>query len=87
VPLPELCETELNYILQQITEESLFGKHDICLVDGEEIISIIQNSGMNITTMGRGIDAERSFFLAAGAAAKAAELLLQGKSLPRLELV
>lgn len=87
VPVPELCETELNHILQQVTEAGLFDQHDICLLDGTEIIPVMQNSGMNITTMGRGIDAERSFFLAAGAAAKAADLLLQGKDLPRLELV
>lgn len=78
VPLPLLQEDHMSYILEQIRREGLFGRHQICAEDGSPVLDLIKESGLKMTTMGRGPEQEKEFFLALGAAAAAAVRIAAG---------
>lgn len=84
VPLPDLPEDKMDYILNQLQVHNLFDKHKICLQDNPEILDILYNSGLKHSTMGRGIEQEQEFFLTLGAAARAAEKIARGQNLNRI---
>jgi hypothetical protein len=87
VPLPDLPADKMGYILNQLQGHNLMGKHTICLQDNPEILDILRNSGLKHSTMGRGIEQEQEFFLALGAAARAAEKLARKQKLNRIYTV
>jgi hypothetical protein len=78
VPLPLLAEKEMSFILEQIRQKGLFGKHHFCAEDGSQVLDIMNRSGLKITTMGRGPEQEKEFFLTLGAAAITAARLVAG---------
>lgn len=79
VPLPMLDEEKNAFILEQVANEKMFGLHRFCMEEANSTIQLLKESGLEITTMGRGIDQERDFFMALGAAAITAARLLQGQ--------
>lgn len=79
VPLPLLNEEGMSFILEQVRENDLFDKHRFCVEDGLRILDIMQKSGLKITTMGRGPEQEREFFLTLGAAAITAARVAVGE--------
>jgi hypothetical protein len=79
VPLPLLEEESMSFILEQIRQEGLFGRHHFCAEDGSAVINVIKQSGLKITTMGRGPEQEEEFFLTLGAAALTAARVAAGE--------
>jgi len=87
VPLPDLAADQMAYILGQLQARELMDKHNICLENNPGILEILNNSGLKLSTMGRGVEEEREFFLTLGAAARAAEKLSRKEPLNRIHAV
>jgi len=87
VPLSLLEEEKMNYILEQLRGERLMEMHRICVEDTSSIIDLIKNSKIPVSTMGRGVDEDREFFLTLGAAAITAQRLKNGEQLRQIYLV
>jgi len=81
LPLPELEENEMNYILEQLRIDNLMDRYKCCIENADEFHDLLADSDLNFTTMGRGIHEDRAFFLTLGAAARTAERLLRGDKL------
>ena len=79
VPLPLLEEEGMSFILEQIRQEGLFGRYHFCAEDGSAVMNAIKQSGLKITTMGRGPEQEKEFFLTLGAAALTAARVAAGE--------
>lgn len=65
-------------IMEQIEKEGLFNRYSFCIEDGQQFIELYKNSELKLTTMGRGVDEEKDFFLTLGAAARTAIKLHDG---------
>jgi len=87
VPLPRLPEDKMAYIMNQLQAQGLMDKHQICLEDNRGIMAMLHNSHLKHTTMGRGVDEEREFFLTLGAAARAAEKIFNQEPVNRIRAV
>ncbi|WP_422446091.1 DUF3866 family protein [Thermoanaerobacterium sp. DL9XJH110] len=71
VVLPGLAKEKSEYIWSQIKDHGIDAKHTVVQVgrkDSETILKNILHYGVKVTTMGRGLDEEKEFFLTAGAA-------------------
>jgi hypothetical protein len=79
VPLPLLEQEKMSFILDQIRHAGLFARHQFCAEDGSAIMELMKNEGLNITTMGRGAEQEKEFFLTLGAAAQTAARVAAGE--------
>lgn len=72
LPLPELEETRMRQILAQLDQHDAAKKHEIIIRSGDQVLPAMERCGISVTTMGRGAEADREFFLALGAAAQIA---------------
>ncbi|MEW6695763.1 MAG: DUF3866 family protein [Bacillota bacterium] len=68
VTLPKLEPDKLELLLQQAEESGISQKHDIAVVDAQPALEALQHYNIKITTMGRSVEQDPEFFLAAGAA-------------------
>lgn len=69
VVLPQLAEDKYAYILAQLKTHRLDQKHTIVTVPNQkEVLENIQHYKIKLTTMGRTLDQDPDFFLAAGSA-------------------
>lgn len=87
VPLPKLEPEKMNFILEQLRVENLFDRLQICVEANHDIISLLKQSPIEISTMGRGVEQEEEFFLALGAAAQTARRLHRKEELRRVQVV
>lgn len=87
VPLAMLEEVKMNHILGQLQAEDLLEKYHVCIEDDESIIKNIKESDLEISTMGRGVEEEREFFLTLGAVARTAIRLINGEKPNRVYIV
>ncbi|MGI6487206.1 MAG: DUF3866 family protein [Syntrophomonadaceae bacterium] len=78
VPLPRLESEMMEDIFAQITGENLWSRHRFALEDGGSVQKALEHYGLRVTTMGRGLDEDREFFLACGACAAAAGKMVKG---------
>ena len=79
VPLPQLDKDKDALIRQQAQRTGITARHRLITVDGEPALEVMAALGIKASTMGRGVDQDREFFLAAGAAGiLAARLALDG---------
>jgi hypothetical protein len=67
-------------MMQQLRGTKLLEKHKICMEDATSCVAVMQSCGLSMTTMGRGIEQDREFFLSLGAAALTVVRLAQGQS-------
>ena len=67
VIIPILDEYKLNIIKKQIESLDIDKKHDIIYKNGNKVIEAMNNFDLAITTMGRGYDKDREYFLTLGA--------------------
>jgi hypothetical protein len=67
VIIPILDEYKLNIINGQIENLNIDKKHEIIYEEGNNIIDAMNNFDLAITTMGRGYEEDREFFLTLGA--------------------
>ncbi|MGR6836354.1 DUF3866 family protein [Syntrophomonas erecta] len=81
LPLPVLEQEKMDLLLQQLQELKLFDHHLICREDYPQVLDWLEKSGMKVTTMGRGIQEEKEFFLSLGAAARTAVRIFKGEPL------
>jgi len=81
VPLPLLELDKNKHIQQQLRELDLLKSHDFCMENGADILPLVQNCELKITTMGRGPESDPEFFTTLGAAACAVHKLITGQIL------
>lgn len=72
VPLPLLEEEKMDLLWTQIREAGLLDKYHFTVENEPGILDLLNNSSFKASTMGRGVEEEKEFFLALGAAAQAA---------------
>lgn len=87
LPLPVMSEEKIEYIFEQLRISNLWDRYPICLEESGDILDILNQAKIKITTMGRGVNEEKEFFLALGAAASAAGKILRGQPLNKVRLV
>jgi len=68
VVLPKTDSAKEHFINTQLLKHGIKGLHDIVVEDGEPALNYMVEKGIKVTTMGRQVDEDREFFLAAGAA-------------------
>lgn len=82
VSVPEMPPEKLALVQRQLEEESIFGKHEVLVAKGEAGVQALADRGIAVKSMGRTVEQDPEFFLAAGAAgAIAAARLSAGESL------
>lgn len=86
LPLPQLEDDKMNLVLEQLVREKIFDRCQICLENGNGDLQRLRDCGLKMTTMGRGIDQEREFFLALTAAAQTAIKLINREELQTIGL-
>lgn len=70
--LPVMDGAKRHYVRKQLSDRGLFAKHEVEELAADDIIEEMVSRGMKVTTMGRGLEEDKEFFLAAGAAGKLA---------------
>ncbi|AEG61252.1 DUF3866 family protein [Desulforamulus ruminis] len=68
VALPRLEPEKMELVLRQLEESGISRKHDVAVVGAEPVLDALEEYRVKVTTMGRGVQQDREFFLAAGAA-------------------
>lgn len=68
VPLPELPAEQAAQVWEQLTAAGLHRKHRFVGVSGARLLDAMQRFPVPLKSMGRTVDQDRAFFLAAGAA-------------------
>lgn len=79
VPIPSLDAERAFMVYSQLMESGVVERHDLLEVNAAETGPVIRQSGLRLTTMGRGFDQEPEFFMAAGAAGITAARYLDGE--------
>lgn len=69
VPLPVLPAEKDLALREQVQTSGLQERHDLVFRPGDEVEPALAEYGLKVTTMGRGLEEDREFFLALGAAA------------------
>lgn len=87
LPLPEIESEKMNRILDQLRSEDLFSRYHCCLERVDDLLPLIGDSGLKFSTMGRGLDEDREFFLTLGAAARSAVRILNREPLHSIAFV
>lgn len=80
VPLPVLEDGKMSIIRKMLEDAGIYSKHTVVEFDGEVALEAMREFGLNVKVMGRGTDEDREYFLACGAAARAAAGILEEKS-------
>jgi len=76
VSVPQMAPEKLEVVQRQLDAEGITGRHEVLLARGEIGVQALRERGVEVKTMGRSVDEDPEFFLAAGAAgAIAAERL------------
>lgn len=86
LPLPQLEGGQMELIFEQLIREKIFDRYQLCLEDGREDLAHLQDCGLKITTMGRGVEQESEYFLTLAAAARTARKLVNGEDLQTIGL-
>lgn len=68
VPLPKLPPEKNDYLKEQIRKRRLDDKHTFVVIDAEHVIDEALRLNIPLVTMGRSVNEEKFYFLAAGAA-------------------
>ncbi len=68
VPLPRLDPEQMAVVELALAATSIHERHTLVTVDANAALADLVESGLSVRTMGRGVDAERAFFLATSAA-------------------
>jgi len=79
VPIPRLPRDELTCLYEVMQEKGILDVHEAITIDADLGLQALEGCGLNVTTMGRGIDKERAFFLAAAAAGLLAAQLVESR--------
>ena len=80
LPFPLLDEARNTYLAEQLAASGLERLHRIVYEDGKPALEALAQEGVELTTMGRELDQDREYFLAAGAAGRWAGRLAAEKA-------
>lgn len=72
ITLPFLGKTKTSYLLNQLRRIGLLDKYNLSIADGSGIKEAMENYGISVTSMGRGVEEDPAYFYAIGASAKTA---------------
>jgi hypothetical protein len=68
VPIPVMDEDKAAMVDAQLRDSGLSSAHDFRTVDATEVLELLGGCAMKASVMGRGVDRDPEYFLAAGAA-------------------
>lgn len=68
VTVPEMDEEKAKIVTRQFEEAGIYNRHKVFTIDGSVGLERLRREKMKVTTMGRTMEEEPEFFLAAGAA-------------------
>ncbi len=68
VPIPVLAQEKHALVWRQLQDSGILDRHRVVVVKDNPTLEVLKEYGLSVTTMGRGIDQDPEFFLAAGAA-------------------
>ncbi len=68
VSVPDMAQEKLDLVQRQLEEAGIFEKHEVLVARGEPGLELLKQHGIEVKTMGRTMDEDREFFLAAAAA-------------------
>lgn len=68
VTIPKLEPAKLELLLKQADMAGISQKHDLAIIDAEPALEALTEHNVKVKTMGRGVEQDREFFLAGGAA-------------------
>ncbi|HZT42669.1 MAG TPA: DUF3866 family protein [Chthonomonadaceae bacterium] len=77
VPIPRLPAPQMKAVRAACVQSGITKEHEVITVDAERGLAAFEASGLDVTTMGRTLDQERPFFLAAAAAGLLAAQLVE----------
>ena len=77
VPIPRLPAPQMKAVRAACAQCGLATGHEVITVDAERGLAAFEAAGLQVTTMGRSLDQERPFFLAAAAAGLLAAQLVE----------
>ncbi len=79
LPLPVLAGEEMQILLNTLEASGLEESHQPVFIMADSALELLQSLEMNVTTMGRDLEAERPFFLSACAAGILAGQFIEAK--------
>jgi hypothetical protein len=79
VALPEMREDKARLIAEKLEPALRWSMHEARVLDGEPGLAELARKDIRVTTMGRSVEEDREFFLAASAAGALAAELLEGE--------
>lgn len=79
LPLPILHGEEMQCLLETLEATGLEESHQPVFIMADSALELLQSSDINVTTMGRNLEAERPFFLSACAAGILAGQFIEAK--------
>ncbi|MBF8983024.1 DUF3866 family protein [Lutibacter sp. B2] len=68
IPIPKFENEKYDYIKSQIENTNIGKKHNIMYLDYVKVINILENTELNMSTMGRKFDKDKEYFITAGIA-------------------
>lgn len=68
VTLPQLEPEKIELLLRQVEASGISSRHNIAIIEAEAALEALVEYDVKVSTMGRNINQDREFFLAAGAA-------------------
>ena len=68
VTVPQMAPEKLEVVWRQLDDEGITSRHEVLLVRGEAGVEALEERGVQVKTMGRTVQEDLEFFLAAGAA-------------------
>lgn len=69
VVLPEMDDSKTTTVMEQLRKSGIPSKHDIEIINARTTLPALKELPFKVTTMGRTVEEEPEFFMAAGAAA------------------
>lgn len=68
LPIPRLPRAQLTKLYTTLQEKGILEAYEVITVDADKGLKALEDCGITVSTMGRGLSSERAFFLAAAAA-------------------
>ena len=68
IPLPVMGKEKSELVRKQFKESGILHKHQIVEIDSSSVLNYMEEMGLRVKTMGRSVEQDREFFLAAAAA-------------------
>jgi hypothetical protein len=74
--VPDLPEPLATDVTNDLATSGIADRHDVVRVNADGLLEALRDSGFGFETMGRGLDGDAAYFVAAAAAGRYAATLL-----------